>query len=260
MGKEIYHIGHHEDAPKTEIELIQWPESMWPLDPSVLQNLPEALLPNIDALRELRYPWQFLTLMRETMAERITQTQGQETARIDNPNLTTINGPVWFEKGARIRPGAEIDGPAYIAGHVGFSSLVRGSIMLPGASVGAHGEIANSILIGGSFPHHNTILDSIVDRGVDVAGYVKTANYAGGRNITVRIPGEENSIDTGLDHFGTIMGKGSRVQADVAFNPGKFLGRGSIVEQGVRVYSNIPDGMVLSAPRIENVLRRIDPK
>lgn len=258
MRAEVYH-GENEGSPKREIELVQWPESMWPLDPSALQSIPEELLPDIDALRALRYPWEFLVLMRDTMKERITDTRGQENVVIDNPNVTTINGPVWFAEGARLRPGAEVDGPSYVAGHVGFSSLVRGSALFPGSSIGAHGEVANSLLLGGSFPHHNTILDSVIDKGVDVAGYVKTANYAGGKNITVRVPGEENPIDTGLDHLGTVIGKSSRVQADAAFNPGKFLGRGSIIEQGVRVYSHVPDGMVLSAPRVEQVLRRINP-
>jgi len=39
-------------------ELLHWPDSMWPINSSFLDNLPLELLPDMAALSRVRYPWE----------------------------------------------------------------------------------------------------------------------------------------------------------------------------------------------------------
>src|SRR2546427_9689853 len=57
------------------------------------------------------------------------------------------------------------------AASIGHFSLIRNSIIEHGAKIGAHVEIANSIVMADTIiPHHNYIGHSIIGRGVRLGG------------------------------------------------------------------------------------------
>lgn len=250
MTHEKLHSAHEETEP------VIWPETMWPLEPSILQGIPDELLPEGEEMRGLQYPWEFLVLMRAMMKARITETRGIEDAEIVRPDLTVLEGPIWFAEGAKIQAFTAIEGPAYVGrrAHIGHGSLVRNCLLLPESFLGAYTEAKGSILGSRSrMAHRNSGLDSILGSGVQFAGMTATANFID-EHTTVRVKvntgNVEERIDTGLTHFGTVIGSGTTFFANCLTNPGKLVGAGCIIDQNVTVSSNIPDNMRVTNPII----------
>lgn len=233
-----------------------WPDTMWPLKLSVLRGLPDQLWPDTDELREMVHPWQLLTALNRIREERITETRGLENVDFKNRSLTDVEGPVWFAPGVRVRPFSSIQGPTYIGGEVGSYALVRDSL-LAGAA-GAYCEIVRSYLAPGSVTsHRNGVLDSIVGPDAHLGGRARATNaLPGGRNVRVTVNGEK--IDTGLDHFGTIIGEGADLSSGATTMPGKFVGEFCVVGAGVIVYTHVPDNCEITNPPVDLVVRQLE--
>jgi bifunctional UDP-N-acetylglucosamine pyrophosphorylase/glucosamine-1-phosphate N-acetyltransferase len=193
----------------------------------------------------LKYPWQLLEVMAESLAQ--IRTGSQEAAQIEEG--ASIVGPVVLGAGARVLHGAQIVGPAWIGpgALIGQFVSLRASIVGASAIIGVGSEINRSYIGAGSKMHGARILDSIL---VDsVAGDRPTNIGAGTISANLRIDGGEvrsaiegRPMGTGRRKLGAIIGPGAFVSINAGLMPGVKLGAGSVVYPGTTLYRDLPDG------------------
>ena len=96
-----------------------------------------------------------------------------------------------------------------------MGSLVRNCMLENKTRIGFNCEIGKSYFAGNDkISHHNVILDSIIGENVWFGGYSGTANVLLDRqNVKYRI--DDTLVNTGMDHFGAIVGNNSAVGASV---------------------------------------------
>lgn len=143
---------------------------------------------------------------------------------------------------AEIEPGATLKGPIIVGARcfVSSSSLLRGGIFLDeDCIVGPGVELKTSFMFKGSkVAHLSFVGDSILGSDVNVEAGAIIANYRNelpDKTIRIALGGE--TIDTGIDKFGALVGDGSRIGANAVIAPGALLakmsriGRLSLVDQ-----------------------------
>jgi NDP-sugar pyrophosphorylase family protein len=90
--------------------------------------------------------------------------------------------------------------------------------------IGFNCEIGRSYFVGRDIiPHQNVIVDSLVGENVWFGAYSATLNVLFNRS---KIPFEidkGNVIDTGLDHFGAVVGNNCMIGTSVTIFPGKHI-------------------------------------
>jgi len=181
-----------------------------------------VLLPYAGAWKPLKYPWHVLEVMdlfleREARAGRPVQSEG-----------------------ARIFPGAQIVGPAWIGpgSIVGTGSLVRGSMIGANVEIGYGCEVARSWVGDNVHLHHTYLGDSVVDEGASLAFGTVTGNqpfYPPPVRSTV---GGER-LRTGRAKFGAIIGARARTGIGVLLYPGVKVGYGAYIGPGVVVTADV---------------------
>ncbi len=139
--------------------------------------------------------------------------------------LDAEEGPIFIDKGVRILPNANIEGPAYI----GPNSLVReGARILTGSSVGkvckVGGEIEESIIHSYSNKQHEGFLGhAYVGMWVNLAAGTNNSdlknNYS---RVKVYVDGE--LVDSGLMFVGAAIGDHSKSAIGTCFNTGTVAG------------------------------------
>ncbi|TSC53156.1 MAG: bifunctional UDP-N-acetylglucosamine pyrophosphorylase / Glucosamine-1-phosphate N-acetyltransferase, partial [Microgenomates group bacterium LiPW_16] len=108
---------------------------------------------------------------------------------------------------------------------VGALSEVKGSIFLPGSTLGS-GFVASSII-----GQHSRIAH----------GFVSANRRFDRKTIKVKVKGEE--VDTGLDDLGVIMGEGVEAGIGVGTMPGVTIGKKATIGPGTFVFEDIPPGV-----------------
>ena len=103
--------------------------------------------------------------------------------------------------------------------------------------IGFNCEIAKSYFAGNAkISHQNVILDSIIGENAWFGGYSGTANVLLSRkNIKYEIindVGEKLLLDTGLDHFGAVVGENCAIGASVIILPGRQIPSGTVIQAG----------------------------
>ncbi len=180
----------------------------------------------------IRYPWDFLKCVHKIMSKEITQTVISKNAIVSNTSI--IKGPCIIEDGVVIDDFCKIIGPIYIGTNsfVGMGSLVRNSILEQNTKVGFNCEIGKSYFAGNDkISHHNVILDTIVGQNVWFGGYSGTANVLlDRRNVKYRI--NDTFIDTGSDHFGSVIEDNCCIGASVIILPGRRVRSNTHIQAG----------------------------
>lgn len=99
-------------------------------------------------------------------------------------------------------------------------------------SIGFNCEISKSYFSGQTdIAHHNVILDSVLGENVWFGGYSGTANVLLTKtNVKYQI--NDNLIDTGISHFGALVGNNSSVGAAVIILPGRQIPANSTIQAG----------------------------
>lgn len=170
---------------------------------------------------EIRYPWDFLKSVQRILQMEVNSTRISAHATISKTNI--IDGPCIIEEGVVLDDFCKIKGPAYIGKNsfIGMGSLVRNSILEHNTRIGFNCEIGKSYFAGNDrISHHNVILDTIVGQNVWFGGYSGTANVLlDRRNIRYKI--NDTLIDTGTDHFGSVIGNNCSIGASVIILPGR---------------------------------------
>jgi UDP-N-acetylglucosamine diphosphorylase / glucose-1-phosphate thymidylyltransferase / UDP-N-acetylgalactosamine diphosphorylase / glucosamine-1-phosphate N-acetyltransferase / galactosamine-1-phosphate N-acetyltransferase len=181
------------------------------------------------------YPWDFLRVIQEILFEEVKETRVSPNASVAKSCI--IEGPCIIEDGVRIDDFAKIKGPTYIGkdSFIGMGSLVRNCMLENKTRIGFNCEIGKSYFAGNDkISHHNVILDSIIGENVWFGGYSGTANVLLDRqNVKYRI--DDTLVNTGMDHFGAIVGNNSAVGASVIILPGRKIQPSSTIQAGTIV-------------------------
>ncbi|MBA2268146.1 MAG: hypothetical protein H0W19_07405 [Nitrosopumilus sp.] len=186
---------------------------------------------------EINYPWDFLKSVQKILDMEVTSTKVSSKAKISKTSI--LEGPCIIEKGVVIDDFCKIKGPAYIGENsfIGMGSLVRNSIIERNTRIGFNCEIGKSYFAGNDkVSHHNVILDTIVGQNVWFGGYSGTANVLLDRR-NVRYKVNDILMDTGTDHFGSVIGNNCCIGASVIILPGRKIPSNSQIQAGTVVKS-----------------------
>ncbi len=187
----------------------------------------------------LKYPWHLLSIKNYLLAN-IKSHRGQN---VDIKDGSQIIGEVYLDDGVTVLEGAVIKGPAYIGknSYVGSNALLRDGVDLEeGAAAGSYMELKNVIVGPGSKTHSGFIGDSILGESIKCGGAVTTTNVRLDRaNIKSKVKGEE--VDTGLRHFGCVIGSGTVLGGSVTIMPGIIIGENCVIGPSTTVLSNVED-------------------
>ena len=184
---------------------------------------------------EINYPWDFLKAVQKILDNEVTSTKISSKAKISKTSI--IEGPCIIEKGVVIDDFCKIKGPAYIGENsfVGMGSLVRNIMLERNTRIGFNCEIGKSYFAGNDkISHHNVILDTIVGQNVWFGGYSGTANVLLDRR-NIRYEVKNNLVDTGLDHFGSVVGNNCCIGASVIILPGRKVPPNTMIQAGTIV-------------------------
>jgi UDP-N-acetylglucosamine diphosphorylase / glucose-1-phosphate thymidylyltransferase / UDP-N-acetylgalactosamine diphosphorylase / glucosamine-1-phosphate N-acetyltransferase / galactosamine-1-phosphate N-acetyltransferase len=150
----------------------------------------------------------------------VTSTKISSGAKISKTSI--LEGPCIIEEGVVLDDFCKIKGPTYIGKNsfIGMGSLIRNSVLEYNTKIGFNCEIGKSYFAGNDkISHHNVILDTIVGQNVWFGGYSGTANVLLDRK-NVRYKINDNLVDTGTDHFGSVIGNNCCIGASVIILPG----------------------------------------
>jgi NDP-sugar pyrophosphorylase family protein len=156
------------------------------------------------------------------------------------PGAFVEDGPVYIGEGACLEPGSYVKGPAYIGDHVIIrqGAYVRSDCILLEGSVLGHASEAKTALFlpEAKAPHFAYVGDSVLGQRVNLGAGTKLSNVPvtssrGADNIrpTITIPVGDQSVDTGLDKFGAVLGDDVQVGCNAVLNPGTLIGPRSLV-------------------------------
>ena len=170
---------------------------------------------------EIVYPWDFMKSLQKILENEVNSTLISPGAKISNTSI--IEGPCIIEDGVVLDDFCKIKGPVYIGNNsfIGMGSLVRNSVLEGNTRIGFNCEIGKSYFAGNDkISHHNVILDTIVGQNVWFGGYSGTANVLLDRR-NVRYKVKNTLVDTGTDHFGSVIGNNCCIGASVIILPGR---------------------------------------
>jgi len=203
----------------------------------------------------IKYPWHIFPLVQWFL----DRSQKYISPSTYISEKATIEGKVVIGDNVRVLENAVIRGPAYIGPNsvIGNNSLVRNSSHI-GADcvVGYSTEVKGSYIGDRCWFHMSYIGDSVIGDDCSFGAGTVLANFRfDERNISVRI-GDE-SVDTGRDRFGAIIGNNSKTGVNVSVTPGVRIGPNSIVGPHVCLTNDLePDSFILAEPVYKTIRNR----
>jgi len=159
----------------------------------------------------------------------------EEGAEILCATINTTEGPVYIGKNAKILEGSNIKGPFALCDN---AVVKMGAKMYQDTTIGPHckvgGEISNSVLQAYSNKGHDGYLgNSVIGEWCNLGADTNTSNLKNNYGMVKAYSFiEEDSIDTGLQFCGTIMGDHSKTSINTMLNTGTVVG----------AFSNVFDG------------------
>jgi NDP-sugar pyrophosphorylase family protein len=165
---------------------------------------------------------------------------------------------IFIGEGARIEPGAFVQGPAYIGpgAIVKHGAFVRENvIMLPGSILGHASEAKNALFLPNAHaPHFAYVGDSVLGHDVNLGAGTKLSNLGmmsqkdpvTGKRPTIKIRANGSVYDTGLTKLGAILGDGAQTGCNSVLNPGCLVGKRTLVYANVALRKGYypPDSIV----------------
>jgi NDP-sugar pyrophosphorylase family protein len=196
---------------------------------SIVYQLKETQEIIIDTIQ---YPWDYLKAIKNILDNYVLESKISPSAKISK--TTVIEGPCIIEENVVIDDFCKIKGPIFIGkgSFVGMGSLVRNCMFGEKTSIGFNCEISKSYFSGHTeIAHHNVILDSVIGENVWFGGYSGTANVLlTKKNVKYQI--NDALVDTGINHFGAVVGDNSAVGAAVIILPGRQIPPNSTIQAG----------------------------
>jgi len=196
----------------------------------------------------IKYPWHIFDVVRHFL----DMNQPHVSASASISEKATIEGKVIIADNVRVMENAVVKGPVYIGPNsiIGGNALVRDhSHVGADCVIGYSTEIKNSYIGDSCWFHSNYIGDSIIGRGCSFGAGTVLANFRfDEQNISVRVADE--TIDTGRDKFGSIVGDNCKTGINASIMPGTRIGPHSVVGSHVCLARDLePDKIILSEPR-----------
>ena len=218
------------------------------LDLMVSEGHKIKIVPYSGFWKAIKYPWHIFGVVRYFLDR--CEPSISPSAQI-SPKAV-VEGRVIIEENVRVLENAVIRGPAYI----GAKSIIGNNVLVRDYShigrncvVGYSTEVKGSYIGDNCWFHSSYVGDSIIDDNCSLAAGTVLANFRfDEKNIKVKVGGE--SIDTGLDKFGAIIGGNSKTGINASIMPGVRIGPRSFVGSHVCLMKDLPpDRMVIMEPR-----------
>lgn len=156
-----------------------------------------------------------------------------------------LKGKIIIDDGVKILDNAVIQGPVYLGKNVfvGNNSIIRDNVSIEeGSIIGANMEVKNSVLFEKVSTHSGFIGDSVIGKNTKIAALFCSGNVRLDRKeITVKI--QKDTIDSGMNHLGVMMGENVRIGIRVSTMPGVIIGNNTIVGPGTTVIRNTRDSV-----------------
>ena len=185
------------------------------------------------------YPWDFHYIIRRILQEELTESISPNASLSKS---TIIDGPCIIEDDVTIDDFCKIKGPTYIGkgSFIGMTSLIRNCMLGNETRIGFNCEIGRSYFAGhDKIPHQNVIVDSLIGENVWFGAYSATLNVLYTRQRVMYEIAKGNAIDTGMDHFGAVIGNNCTIGTSVTILPGKHVHANTTVRPETIVARNI---------------------
>ena len=157
------------------------------------------------------YPWDFHYIIRRILQEELTESISPNASLSKS---TIIDGPCIIEDDVTIDDFCKIKGPTYIGkgSLIGMTSLIRNCMLGNETRIGFNCEIGRSYFAGhDKIPHQNVIVDSLIGENVWFGAYSAVDNVLPEEQTILYEIAKGNAIDTGMDHFGAVIGNNCTV-------------------------------------------------
>lgn len=234
------------------------------LHPTDFFDLTDAFVASF--FEEVDLVWQAIPHIGRHVARLTEGRQTIEGEVMDGAYLS--KRPIFIGPGARIEPGAFIQGPAYIGAGaaVRHGAYVRENvILLPGSVLGHSSEAKNSLFLPGAHaPHFNYVGDSVLGQGVNLGAGTKLSNLGilsekdaqTGKRPTITLTIEDTEYDTGLAKFGAVLGDGVQTGCNAVLNPGCVVGRNTLIYANLSLRKGYhpPDSII----KLRQTVRRME--
>ena len=216
------------------------------LDAMCKDKKPIHVVPYAGAWFAIKYPWNILDSVRYFLDR--AESYISPTAQISSGAV--IEGKVVIGDDARILENAVIRGPVYIGPRttIGNSTLIRAySHIGADCIVGFASEIKGSYVGDSNWFHMNYVGDSVIGEQCNFGAGTVTANWRfDEKTISVQVNNE--SVNTGKDKFGTIMGDNCRTGINVSIMPGVKIGPNSIIGPSVCLTEDVESNTMMGLP------------
>ena len=183
------------------------------------------------------YPWDLHYTVQRILREELTEVSVSPNVSI--AKSTIIEGPCMIEDDVTIDDFCKIKGPTYIGkgSFVGMSSLIRNCMIGNETHIGFNCEVGRSYLLGhDKIPHQNVIVDSLIGENVWFGAYSATDNVLPQEgNIPYEID-KGKAINTGMDHFGAVIGNNCTISTSVIFKPGSHIREDTLIQALWKTY------------------------
>jgi UDP-3-O-[3-hydroxymyristoyl] glucosamine N-acyltransferase len=192
---------------------------------------------NVFLINPIVYPWDFHYVVQKILQDELKQASISPNASISKSSI--IDGPCIIEDGVTIDDFCKIKGPTYISrdSFVGMSSLIRNCMMENETRVGFNCEIGKSYFLGhDKISHQNVILDSIIGENVWFGGYAGIHNVLTPKQNVMYEIDKGKSIDTGISHFGAVIGNNCTISTSVIIQPGRHIEADTMIQALWKTY------------------------
>jgi UDP-N-acetylglucosamine diphosphorylase / glucose-1-phosphate thymidylyltransferase / UDP-N-acetylgalactosamine diphosphorylase / glucosamine-1-phosphate N-acetyltransferase / galactosamine-1-phosphate N-acetyltransferase len=200
-------------------------------------DLSDAIVRQLFA--DCQYVWEGVARIAPFVAEQVGDRQ--EILGEVMPGAHLSDRPLYVAPGARIEPGAYLQGPAYIGpgAVVRHGAFVRENVVLLAGSILGHAsEAKNSLFLPHAHaPHFNYVGDSILGQRVNLGAGTKLSNLGilsekdpeTGKRPTIILTIDGREYDTGLTKLGAILGDGVQTGCNAVLNPGCVVGPDTLI-------------------------------
>jgi UDP-N-acetylglucosamine diphosphorylase / glucose-1-phosphate thymidylyltransferase / UDP-N-acetylgalactosamine diphosphorylase / glucosamine-1-phosphate N-acetyltransferase / galactosamine-1-phosphate N-acetyltransferase len=164
----------------------------------------------------------------------------------------SINGPVHIGAGSVIHPHVTLDGPIIIGENVSIRShsQIRNHTYLGSNCVVGHGaDIKHSLCLNGAKIQDGTFTgDSIVGVAARIGSGAILANRKFNQTEVKYKNDEGEVVGTGREFFGSVIGRHSRIGANVVLSPGTLIGEHTWVSSGCVIHGRYGSDLIISPP------------
>lgn len=191
----------------------------------------------------LKYPWHVLSMTQQFLQGIKKESVGHNSTISKHALMV---GPVHIGNNVKIGDFTKISGPTYIGDNViiGDHTLVRDSYIGSNALIGGGTEVARSYIGEKVMLHRNYVGDSILDEGVLMGSGAVTANFRFDEK-TVQTKVGETKIDSKLQKFGAIIGKGAKIGVNSTLLPGVKIGRKTLIGPGSVINKDVENDIFI---------------